>query len=80
MLSERYIIAANLGYSKVALCVAKVDGEATNVIYYKNAPSDGVQDSRIVHPRRVAISLKNLIQDAESELNIRIRRLVACSW
>lgn len=76
MQTERYIAAADLGSSKVALCVAKVDGEETNVIYYKEEPSDGVQYSRVVHPRRVAVPLQRLILDAETELNVKVRQLV----
>ena len=73
---ERYIASADLGSAMVSLCVAKVDGEEANVIYYKEAPSDGVQHSRVIHPRRVAVPLKKLIEDAEKELGIKIRQVV----
>ena len=76
MSTERYIAAADLGSSKVALCVAKVDGDDIQVIYYREEPSDGVRYSCAVHPRRVAGPLQRLILDAETELNIRIRQLV----
>ena len=77
MSTERYIAAADLGSSKVALCVAKVDGDDIQVVYYKEEPSDGVRYSCVVHPRRVAAPLQRLILDAETELNIKIRQLVA---
>ena len=76
MQTERYIAAADLGSAKVSLCVAKVGGEETNVFYYKEEPSDGVQYSRVVHPRRLAVPLQKLVQDAEAELNVKIRQLV----
>ena len=76
MQTERYIAAADLGSAKVALCIAKVEGEETNVIYYKEEPSDGVQHSRVIHPRRVAVPLRRLVDDAEAELSIKIRQLV----
>ena len=76
MRTERYIVAADLGSSKIALCIAKVNGEDTQVIYYKEELSDGVQFSSVIHPRRVAVPLQKLVQDAETELNIKIRQLV----
>ena len=76
MQTERYIAAADLGSAKVSLCVAKVDGEEANVIYYKEEPSDGVQYSRVIHPRRVAVPLRKLIEDAEKELGIKLRQVV----
>ena len=75
--TERYIAAVDLGTSKVALSVAKVDGDDIQVVYYKEEPSDGVRYSYVVHPRRVAAPLRRLILDAETELNIKIRQLVA---
>ena len=75
--TERYIAAADLGSSKVALSVAKVDGDDVQVIYYKEEPSDGVRYSCVIHPRRVAGPLQHLILDAETELNIKIRQIVA---
>ena len=74
--TERYIAAADLGSSKVALAVAKVRGDDIQVIYYKEEPSDGIRYGCVVHPRRAAVPLRRLILDAETELSIRIRRLV----
>mgnify|MGYP004578814791 len=45
MQTERYIAAADLGTSKIALSVAKVDGEDVQIIYYKEVPSDGIRYS-----------------------------------
>ncbi len=75
--TDRYIAAVDFGSSKVALSVAKVDGDDVQVIYYKEEPSDGVRYSCVVHPRRVTGHVQRLILDAETELNIRIRQLVA---
>ena len=77
MKPDRYIAAVDLGTSKVALCVAKVTGDDVLVIYYKEEPSDGVRYSGVMYPRRVAEPLRRLVLDAETELNIQIRQLVA---
>lgn len=76
MQGERYIAAADLGSSKIALCVAKVEGDDVQVIYYKEMPSDGIRYSCVFNPKRASAQLKNIINDAESELNIKILQLV----
>lgn len=76
MQGERYIAAADLGSSKVALCVAKVDGDDVQVIYYKELPSDGIRYSCVYNPKKASEPLRKIIADAESELNIKILQLV----
>ncbi len=72
MQAERYIAATDAGTSKISLCVAKVEGDDIQVIYYKEAPSDGIRYSCVFNPTRAATPLKQLICEAESELNIKI--------
>ena len=76
-MEEKYIAAIDLGSYKIALAVAQVKGDDIQVVYYKEEPSDGVRYSCVVHPRRVAGPLQRLILDAETELNIKIRQVVA---
>ena len=76
MQAERYIAAADIGTSKVALSVAKVDGENIQIIWYKEVPSDGIRYSAVFNPTRAAVPLKAVIQEAEKELNIKILQLV----
>ncbi len=76
MQTERYIAAADLGSSKIALTVAKVEGEDVQVIYYKEVPSDGVRYSSVFNPKRAAAALGVAVKDAEGELGIRILQLV----
>ena len=45
MQAERYIAAADLGSSKIALSVAKIEGDDIQIIYYKETPSDGIRYS-----------------------------------
>lgn len=73
---ERYIAAADLGTSKLALSVAKIVGDDVQIIYYKERPSDGVSYSCVYNPKRAAVPLRAAIQEAEEELNIKILQLV----
>lgn len=76
MQGERYIAAADLGSSKISLCVAKVEGDDVQVIYYKETASDGIRYSCVFNPKRASACLKSVIDDAENELNIKILQLV----
>ena len=38
-MDEKYIVAIDLGSYKVALLVAKVNGDDIQVVYYKETPS-----------------------------------------
>ena len=76
MQAERYIAAADLGSSKIALSVAKIVGDDIQVIYYKETPSDGIRYSCVLNPKRAAVPLRAAIQEAEEELNIKILQVV----
>ncbi|MDD5819974.1 MAG: hypothetical protein PUC96_05715, partial [Bacteroidales bacterium] len=73
---ERYIAVADLGSSTLALSVARVEGDDVQIIYYSQTPSDGVRYSLVFNPVRAAKPLKEAIQKAEKELNIKILQLV----
>lgn len=75
-MQERYIATADLGSSKIALSVAKVTGEDIQIIYYKEAPSDGVRYSCVFNPTRAANALKDAVHQAEEELKIKILQIV----
>lgn len=76
MQAERYIAAADLGSSKIALSVAKVEGDDVQVIYYKETPSDGIRYSCVFNPKRAALPLSKAIREAEDELQIKILQIV----
>ena len=76
MQAERYIAAADLGSSKIALSVAKIEGDDIQVIYYKETPSDGIRYSCVFNPKRAAVPLRTAIKEAEDELNIKILQVV----
>ena len=45
--NDRHIVAIDLGSSKIAMTVAKVNGDDIQVIYYKETPSTGIRYSSI---------------------------------
>ena len=67
---------ADLGTSKIALTVAKVTGENTEVLYYRETPSDGIRYGSIFNPMKAAESLRKSVENAENELGIKIRQLI----
>ena len=75
-MDERYIVTVDLGTSKIAVCVARISGQDTEVLYYKERPSAGIRYGAIFNPRKAAGALKSAIEDAQQELNIKITQLV----
>jgi len=76
MEDTRYIAALDLGTSKIALCVAAIDGETAEMVYYRETPSAGISRSSVLNPRQAGSILKELIQDAENQLSIKITQVV----
>lgn len=75
-MNEKHIVAIDLGSYKVALLVAKINGDDIQVIYYKEARSEGIRNSYVFNSMKVTKPLQELIEDAESELNIKITQAV----
>lgn len=75
-MQERYIATVDLGTSKIALCVAKVTGNDTQIIYFRETPSDGIRYSCVFNPKRAANALRTAISLAEDELKIKILQVV----
>lgn len=75
-MDERYIVAIDLGTSKFALTVAKIEGENIHIIYYKETPAEGVRWSRVFIPAKVAAVLKKMIAEAEADLGIKITQVI----
>ena len=73
---DKYIVAIDLGTSKIALTVAKVEGNDVQVIYYKESPSAGIKYSGIYNVTQAAEALKTAIAEAECELDIKITQTV----
>ena len=75
-MQERYIATADLGSSKIGLCVVRVDGNDVQIIYYKETPSDGIRHNCAFNPKRASEALKLAVKTAEDELKIKILQIV----
>lgn len=76
--TDKHIVAIDLGTSKLALTVARVNGNDVQIIYYKEVPtpSAGIRYSSVYNASNVASSLERAIKDAEESLGIRITQAV----
>ncbi len=75
-MEEKNIVAIDLGTHKLALTVAKVNGDDVQVVYYNEMPSAGIKDSRVLNILKVSDCLSKLIRDAEESLDIKITQAV----
>ena len=75
-LSEKIIAAVDLGSSKTSLAIARVEGNNTQVLFYKSVPSRGITYSEVMNPGQTKEVLRGLIHDAEEELHIKVRQVV----
>lgn len=76
IMDERYIAAVDLGTSKIAVTVAQIDDQDVQMLYYKETPAEGMRNSWVLNPSKVAAPLKKAINEAETELGIKIRQAV----
>ena len=75
-MEEKNIVAIDLGTSKIALTVAKVNGKDVQIAYYKEVPSVGIKYSSVWNINQVTDPLGRLIRDAEESLDIKITQAV----
>jgi len=75
-MKDRYIATVDLGTGKLALSVARVNGEDVQILFYRELPSDGVRYGRIFNPMLASRPLKEAVSSAEEELGIKIRQVV----
>ena len=75
-MEEKYIASIDLGSSKFGICVARVNGDDIQIVYYKETPSDGIRASLITNPMKASARLREAIQEAEKELMIHILQVV----
>lgn len=73
---DKYIVAIDLGTSKIAITVATVEGNDVQIIYYKESPSAGIKYSGIYNVSQASEALKSAIAEAEQELGIKITQAV----
>ena len=75
-MEEKYIASIDLGSSKFGICVARVNGEDVQIVYYKETPSEGIRASLIANPMKASQKLKEAVREAERELMIQILQVV----
>ena len=75
-IQDRYIVAVDLGTSKIGLTVAKVEGENVQIVYYKETPSEGIRNSGVFNESKVSEPLAEAIRQAENALGIKISQAV----
>ena len=75
-MEEMNIVAIDLGTSKIALTVAKVNGDDVQIAYYKEMPSAGIKYSSVWNINQVTDPLSRIISDAEEALDIKITQAV----
>jgi cell division protein FtsA len=75
-MEEMNIVAIDLGTSKIALTVAKVNGSDVQIAYYKEVPSVGIRYSSVWNINQVTDPLSRIIKDAEEALDIKITQAV----
>ena len=74
--TEQHIVAIDLGTSKIALGVVKVNGDDVQVVYYKETAAAGIINSGVSNMVQACGPLQHLIKDAEESLNIKINQAV----
>ncbi len=75
-MEERHIVSIDLGTAKLAIAVAKIDGNDVQIIYYKEKPSAGIRYSGILNVKQVSDALRELIKEAEEALQMKITQVV----
>ena len=74
--NERFIAVVDLGTGKISLTVAKVEGNNTQILFYRAAKSEGIRNSAIFNPKKAEGVLSGLLSAAEEELKIKILSVV----
>ena len=75
-MEEKYIAAIDLGSAFITLTVAKILGEDIQILYHKKKASKGIRNSAVFNPMLASGPIKDIIEDAEKELSIKILQVV----
>ena len=76
-MQERLIAAVDLGSFKTSLSVSKVENGGTQVLYYRELPSEGVLRGNVFNPKKACGPLRTLLADAQESLGINISSIQA---
>ena len=75
-MTDKHIVAIDLGTSKIALTVARINGRDVQIVYYKETPSEGIRYSSVYNQKQVTEPLMSAVRDAEDSLGIKITQAV----
>ena len=75
-MTDKHIVAIDLGTSKISITVAKVVGNDVQIIYYKETPAAGIRYSSVYNTMKVTDPLSRAIKQAEEALGIKITQAV----
>lgn len=75
-MEERYIASVDLGTSKLAVCVARIQDQNVEVIYYKESPTLGIRYSYVLIPGKVKEEVRKAISEAQQALRIKIQQVI----
>lgn len=75
-MEERYIASVDLGTSKLAVCVGRIQDQNVEVIYYKESPSLGIRYSYVLIPGKVKEEVRKAISEAQQALRIKIQQVI----
>ena len=75
-MEERYIASVDLGTSKLAVCVARIQDQNVEVIYYKESPSLGIRYSYVLIPGKVKEEVRKAISESQQALRIKIQQVI----
>ena len=75
-MADKHIVAIDLGTSKIALTVARINGRDVQIVYYKETPSEGIRYSSVYNQTQVTEPLVRAVRDAEECLGIKINQAV----
>ena len=75
-MTEKHIVAIDLGTSKIALTVVRISGRDVQIVYYKETPSEGIRYSSVFNQKQMTEPLVRAVRDAEDSLGIKITQAV----
>jgi len=77
-MEDRYIVAIDLGSSKIALTVARVEGSNVQVVYYSEHAAEGIDKSAVFNETQASRVLATAKEKAEEALGISITHAAVC--
>lgn len=75
-MGERYLVALDIGTSRITITIAKVEDNNVQIIYFRSEPSAGIKYSRVTNPSKASAVIRKILDDAEKELGIKIIQVV----